>query len=599
MFSALSFVFSFLEKLFNLFSFFDWLHFKQIKNEADAKVLIAHFDSIEGIAFPLEYIMRSKAWLCYDKYANVQGGFALVPDGPFRVISQLAPELRKECEEKFSGKAFELTGVWLQKSFFSRRTRYWFKVMSELFKLRRDVLLYAVDADKTALREGAFNYIREGIIYEGPVASLEGMDAKSVSYEAVEYASKKIIVRGVLQLIAKQLRFTISLRWFFDGKHTRRKALKGYKGKPVLGSEAVLGMGESFLPLKVLDTLRQEYSKVESFIYWREFIFTAIGAWGTSVLALYLFAKSTFVAHAFVAVAVLAVATMFFHRAQMFAHELSHFRKQLPGLSLCYNLIFGFFLLKPAYRSHAHGLHHSEFGTVSDPELWPERHGRPNFLLLLLRAICAPGTRILRTFMGGIVVLSGLRSWVQFLFHYHSTCHFNPYFKRPLRKSRELDEMVRSDLFSVLLCANLILAWLVGGYSIVSVGLWWTIVSCTSMLETVRSLALRKTGTLGDAEGGAGCVTVASGVLTPVLAPLHMSFQSLHHCLPEIPFHALPAAHQRLKSLLGRDHAYWTTVVSGILPSFIKHFTRPKLLDSATPHWVSGPKASKRSTSPM
>lgn len=172
----------------------DKLHFKSLESERDFKILQQKFQAADGIKLPTDYLKKGRAYVCFNSLLEAQGGFALIDNGPFRTLEQIPDGAAAPVEHSMT----ELTAVCLTPGNALRRTRYWSFVVGQALTSRADNIVYAVDAEKVSLREKVFNHIRTHVLYEGPVAQLEGMDSESV--EAVEFATKAHLARGFLKL---------------------------------------------------------------------------------------------------------------------------------------------------------------------------------------------------------------------------------------------------------------------------------------------------------------------------------------------------------------------------------------------------------------
>lgn len=180
--------------LTNIFLGDDKLHFKSLTTERDYSTLQRSFEEADGIRLPVEYLKQGRAFVCFDDQLKPQGGFALIDKGPFRSLEQIPDDILKPVETAMT----EITAVCLNRSNALRRTRYWSYVVGQTLCGHSERIVYAVDSDKTSLREQVFNHIRVHTLYEGPVKKLEGMDEEAV--EAVELTTKSHLTKGFLKL---------------------------------------------------------------------------------------------------------------------------------------------------------------------------------------------------------------------------------------------------------------------------------------------------------------------------------------------------------------------------------------------------------------
>lgn len=185
-------------ELTNLFLNDEKLHFKNLECERDFRILQKQFETADGIRLPVDYLKQGRSFICFNSNLEPQGGFALIERGPFRALQQIPNEEIAPVDSSVS----EMTAVCLSPGNALRRTRYWSYVVGKTLVGDSQKIIYAVDADKAALREGVFNHIRSHVLYEGPVKKLEGMANESV--EAVELATKLSLARGFVKLAIKE-----------------------------------------------------------------------------------------------------------------------------------------------------------------------------------------------------------------------------------------------------------------------------------------------------------------------------------------------------------------------------------------------------------
>jgi len=127
----------------------------------------------------------------------------------------------------------------------------------------------------------------------------------------------------------------------------------------------------------------------DPYIYWVDFLFSAVLGWGAFVLAV----KAPFPSFGFFVA--LLVAALAFYRAAIFIHELSHFRPgEFPLFRLAWNALIGIPLLVPSFMyDGVHNDHHKPdvYGTAADGEYVPFALHRPvEMIVFLLSSLLIP-----------------------------------------------------------------------------------------------------------------------------------------------------------------------------------------------------------------
>jgi fatty acid desaturase len=301
-------------------------------------------------------------------------------------------------------------------------------------------------------------------------------------------------------------------------------------------------------------------------IYWTDLILSCLAGYGGLLGAILLTHPGAVLACGLVSVLAL-------YRALMFIHELTHIhRTALPGFRLGWNALVGIPLLTPSFMYEGvHTLHHkrTQYGTREDPEYLPLALMRPwSLAVFLVAAALAPLALLFRSAvlvpLGAFV--PGIRRlvWARF-----SALSINPRFRR-----RPVEPDLRRRVFWLELACS---AWAISLLaSVLFIG--WrpvltllAIVSVVAVLNQLRTLVAH----LWENEGEPMSVTAQfldsvnvppPGFLAELWAPVGLRYHALHHLMPSMPYHDLPAAHRRLAETLERGSTYHRASHAGMTP---------------------------------
>ena len=289
------------------------------------------------------------------------------------------------------------------------------------------------------------------------------------------------------------------------------------------------------------------YTKISPRRFWADLLLCALLGWGALIWA-------AFAVDTGEKILGFILATVFLYRGSTFIHEVVHVENRLPGFRLAFNILFGFPNAYPCYIYDLHFLHHQtrSFGTEQDPEYAPRTHQSALNIIFgpLVAAFLLPVVQTLRFGLLPLlypVLPRAVKAW---LFQRFSTLIFNESFCRPAPTPKELRVMVWSDI----LCASyrwVAIALLVTGILPPSfLLLWYGAFVLGSAMNMYRALVnhdySKPFGVHTREEQFLQSNTLVPRIWNELWAPLALSYHSLHHLSPAIPYHQLPKAHRHV-----------------------------------------------------
>jgi fatty acid desaturase len=320
--------------------------------------------------------------------------------------------------------------------------------------------------------------------------------------------------------------------------------------------------------LRAAVELTRDLGRANPRIYWTDLLASAV----TGYVAL---AGAVLLNSPLAAVASGLLAVLALYRAGSFIHELTHIKhSDLPGFRFGWNAIIGVPMLMPSFLyENVHTQHHARtrYGTAQDPEYLPLALMKPWSLpLFVLISALAPIGVLIRF---GVLAPLGLfipairaKNIASF-----SAMAINPAYRRraPEGAFRRiwLSQEIACSVWAISLMTMVGTAILpLRSFLIILV-----VQSGVMVINQVRTLVAHLWENEGDAisvtEQYLDSVNVPPpGTLPELWAPVGLRYHALHHLLPSVPYHALPAAHLRLSTTLGPESSYHPANHAGLFP---------------------------------
>ncbi|WP_407897085.1 fatty acid desaturase family protein [Ferrigenium sp. UT5] len=299
-------------------------------------------------------------------------------------------------------------------------------------------------------------------------------------------------------------------------------------------------------------------------IYWADFLFHILLAWGAVAVTLRVPAFSVG------QIAAYLIAALAFYRAVIFIHELAHLKKgTFRVFRVVWNLTCGIPLLTPSFTyDGVHNDHHKRdvYGTGNDGEYVPFALQPPfGMIVYVLLSLVLPLLVVAR-----FLLLTPL-SWVsppvrRWVWARASSLTIDLNYVRSPKAIRNDHRWVLQEfgafVFAVVLLAGVALDIL--GYQVLV--LWYAIMALIFSINALRTLAAHAYRNPPDHRLTVGeqfldSVNVPGNLfLTALWAPVGLRYHATHHLFPKMPYHNLGKAHRRLVRDLSASAVYLQTV---------------------------------------
>lgn len=330
------------------------------------------------------------------------------------------------------------------------------------------------------------------------------------------------------------------------------------------------------LPLVEYKKLLEDCFAPNPWIYWTDFLCTALIGWGAFI------ETERFPALSVPTLIFFFVSVFALYRGTLFIHELTHReRKDLPGFSIAWNLVFGIPTLFPSFMYRGvHIDHHKKnsYGTEEDGEYLPL--GASPFwktVFYVGQSFLLPFLVVLR--FGVMAPLSLLHPKARhFVMARNSSLaiRFDTARKIPtgvdLRNWYILETLC---FFFVATMAALFAFGVLGVDTLVHIYLAMVAMFLINSIRTVVAHRyLNKTGKeVSFRDQLLDSVNIeGNAVIAELMAPVGLRYHALHHLFPTMPYHNLGIAHRRLRSQLPAD-------------SFYHAINEPSLWAALSTHW--------------
>ncbi|MZG31665.1 MAG: fatty acid desaturase [Nitrospinae bacterium] len=304
-------------------------------------------------------------------------------------------------------------------------------------------------------------------------------------------------------------------------------------------------------------------------IYWVDFFISAFLGWGSFVLAISEPASSTR------QIFFVVLASFSLYRAASFIHEIAHFKKgSFKVFRWTWNLFCGFPLMIPAFLYQAvHFDHHKQnlYGTEKDGEYFPFAiRGRKSIVVHVLFSFIVPVVFFVR-----FLVLSPLSLFNKklrlFLMDKVSALVIDLDYQRPESSWKNIGGWKIQE-FSACFYAWVFLGFIMAEIiPAVALVLWYCVEALIFLVNSLRTLGAHRYQNPKEEEMSYSSQMLDSVNIpgnrwvTPLWAPVGLRFHATHHLFPDLPYHALEEAHNRLVQDKDVGKLYGQTVSSGLL----------------------------------
>lgn len=205
------------------------MKFRELKSDIELEIYRHAIHKHIDVLFPLEYLKQGRVYGFYNKEGDIYGGFALITEGPFRVLDSIPNFKGLEVDADLSQTA-ELTGLWLSNTNRKKHIslKFWLTLLHKILISEKKYFVYAYSSCKVHL-EQIYSRANPIILFKGETIMLPGMTA--VDHESVELLVRNRLIIQALKnpdFFLKRLYSHLNMPQFLNKKFFNKDTYEIY-----------------------------------------------------------------------------------------------------------------------------------------------------------------------------------------------------------------------------------------------------------------------------------------------------------------------------------------------------------------------------------